>query len=97
MIPGSLLGKRFIIRTDHKALQWLMDWWCATISQYHNWIGLTSTYDFVIEHRAGKNHGNADLLSRIPCDLCEQCELAHLNPMKKRNVKIIRHILTVIN
>ena len=25
------------------------------------------TYDFEIEHRAGKRHGNADAMSRGPC------------------------------
>ena len=25
-------------------------------------------FDFKIEHRAGKKHGNADALSRVPCD-----------------------------
>ena len=28
------------------------------------WLRILSTYDFVIQHRAGTKHGNADSLSR---------------------------------
>ena len=42
-------------------------------------------YDFVIEHRPGTQHLNADALSRIPS--CEQCDLKHVDPKRKRNVK----------
>ena len=29
-----------------------------------------SEYDFTVQHRAGKKHGNADSLSRLPCKQC---------------------------
>jgi hypothetical protein len=83
-----LYGKRFKIRTDHKALTWLLNWDNPTTSQYHTWIAELSEYDFTIEHRPGKKHTNADALSRLP--QCEQCELEHHDPKKKRNVKNIR-------
>ena len=42
--------------------------------QMARWLEILSQYDFKIEHRAGKQHMNADALSRIPCDPCEyQC------------------------
>ena len=83
-----LLGNKFIIRTDHKALQWLMNWRNPSTSQYYRWIGELSVYDFIIEHRSGVDHTNADFLSRLYGD-CQQCELQHENPQRRRNVKLV--------
>ena len=80
-----LMGRHFTIRTDHKALQWLMNWRNPNTSQYCNWIGELSNFDFTIEHRAGEKHANADFLSRR--FQCEQCEIEHESPQTKRNVK----------
>ncbi|CAK1595301.1 unnamed protein product [Parnassius mnemosyne] len=42
--------------------------------QVARWIELLQEYDFVIEHRSGKSHGNADALSRRPCpEDCKHC------------------------
>jgi hypothetical protein len=83
-----LYGRPFRIRTDHKALTWLLNWSKPTTSQYNNWIAELTEYDMKVEHRPGRLHANADALSRLPP--CEQCELLHENPMKKRNVKDLR-------
>lgn len=80
-----LYGRQFRIRTDHKSLIWLLNWNKPSTSQYCSWIAELSEYDMKVEHRPGKQHANADALSRIP--QCQQCELRHENPMKKRNVK----------
>ena len=45
-------------------------------------------FHFQIEHRAGIKHANADALSRLPS--CEQCDLKHDNPLKRRNVKVYK-------
>ena len=82
-----LLGNRFLIRTDHKALIWMLNWKKPNTAQYCNWIAELQIYDFEIQHRIGKDHINADFLSR-PYD-CEQCELPHADPKRKRNVKLI--------
>ena len=39
------------------------------------WLQVLDTYDFEIEHRVGKRHGNADAMSRGPCKQCrdEKC------------------------
>ncbi|XP_030839698.1 uncharacterized protein LOC115923367 [Strongylocentrotus purpuratus] len=42
-------------------------------NQLARWIEILSQFDFDIEHRAGRNHGNADAMSRIPCDP-ESCD-----------------------
>jgi transposase InsO family protein len=85
-----LLGKTFTIRTDHKALIWMMDWKKPNTTQYCSWIADLEIFDFEIKHRPGVEHTNADSLSRQFS--CEQCPLNHLEPKKKRNVKIIRLI-----
>ena len=82
-----LLGRRFIIRTDHKALTWLLNWDRPNTSQYCSWIAELEVYDFTIEHRSGTQHLNADFLSRIKS--CGQCEVRHLDPRQKRNTKIL--------
>ena len=44
--------------------------------QMAHWLEVLSQYDFRIEHRAGKKHGNVDSLSRISCDPteCDCCD-----------------------
>ena len=61
-----LLGRRFRVRTDHAALSWLRHT-PDPIGQQARWLERMEEFDFVIEHRAGKSHGNADALSRIIC------------------------------
>ena len=80
-----LMGKKFILRTDHKALQWLLNWKRPNTSQFCLWKSELEAFDFDIQHRNGVNHGNADALSRYI--QCEQCEINHPDPKKKRNVK----------
>ena len=62
-----LLGRKFLIRTDHSSLRWIMSFREPT-DQMARWIEILAQFDFVIEHRAGKKHANADALSRISCD-----------------------------
>ena len=38
------------------------------------WISVLNTYDYQIEHRPGRKHGNADSLSRKPCSQCKRDE-----------------------
>ena len=47
-------------------------------------------FDFEVRHRSGKDHVNADCLSRLPA--CEQCNLKHSEPKKRRYTKIINII-----
>ena len=64
-----LLGRRFIVRTDHSSLTWLMHFKNAE-GMLARWIAELSQYDMVIQHHPGKQHGNADALSRMPDDYC---------------------------
>ncbi len=69
-----LYGQKFLVRTDHGALTWLMRFKHPQ-AQVARWIEVLGTYNFTIEHRAGRSHGNADALSRKPCEGrdCKQC------------------------
>ena len=58
-----LAGRRFLIRTDHAALQWLKKS-PDVCGQPARWQEKLSEYTFEIVHRAGARHGNADGLSR---------------------------------
>lgn len=64
-----LYGKRFLLRTDHGSLKWLLRFKNPE-GQLARWLEVISTYDIEIEHRPGKKHGNADALSRVPCAQC---------------------------
>ena len=64
-----LLGKQFLIRTDHGSLRWLMNFRNAE-GQIARWLEILSSFDFEIQHRPGKLHQNADALSRMPCRQC---------------------------
>jgi len=61
-----LLGRAFIVRTDHSALQWLRRT-PEPIGQQARWLEVMEEFDFQIVHRAGTKHTNADAMSRRPC------------------------------
>ena len=69
-----LYGTSFLIRTDHGALKWLLNF-KEPEGQIARWFQFLSTYNFTIQHIAGTQHGNADGLSRRPCidDPCRYC------------------------
>ncbi len=55
----------FILRIDHKPLEWLI-----TVSDAHGrrgkWIDMLHDFSFKIVHRPGLRHTNVDVLSRNP-------------------------------
>ena len=60
-----LLGRQFVIRTDHSALQSLRKT-PEPIGQQARWQTFIEQFTFVIMHRPGTRHRNADALSRRP-------------------------------
>lgn len=64
-----LLGKHFLLRTDHGSLTWLSNF-KEPEGQLARWLERLQEYDFTIAHRPGKKHQNADSLSRRPCAQC---------------------------
>ena len=70
-----LYGRPFLVRTDHGALRWLLNFKNPD-GQLARWLETLAAYDFAIEHRPGRKHVNADILSRRPCGECKFCERA---------------------
>jgi len=58
-----LLGRAFLVHTDHSALTWLRRT-PEPIGQQARWLEVMEEFHFRIEHRPGARHGNADALSR---------------------------------
>jgi hypothetical protein len=80
-----LLGRHFVIHTDHSALQ-SMKRTPEPVGQQARWLDLIEQFDYEIQHRAGTSHENADGLSRRPRERdgsginCKQC---HKEPTAK--------------
>lgn len=62
-----LLGRKFILRTDHRSLRWFFSFKDPQ-GQILRWLEVLSQFDFEIQHRKGKLHQNADALSRKPLE-----------------------------
>ncbi|GBN15820.1 Retrovirus-related Pol polyprotein from transposon 297 [Araneus ventricosus] len=60
-----LYGRKFLLRTDHDSLRWLLNF-KEPEGQIARWIQRLQEYDFEIQHRKGTSHENADALSRRP-------------------------------
>ena len=60
-----LLGKPFIVRTDHSSLRWLINF-KEPQGQMARWLEELSQYNILqMQHRGAKFHTNADVLSRM--------------------------------
>jgi transposase InsO family protein len=75
-----LYGVPFLLRTDHASLKWLVNFKNPE-GMLARWISILSTYDYVTEYRPGKEHGNADALSRKPHKLCKWAECPQCGPV----------------
>jgi len=58
-----LWGRRFVVKTDHYSLKYLLDQRLATIPQHH-WVGKLLGFDFTVEYKPGAANAVADALSR---------------------------------
>ncbi|XP_034549911.1 uncharacterized protein LOC117820296 [Notolabrus celidotus] len=74
-----LLGRPFIVRTDHSSLRWLTRM-KEPEGQLARWLEKLSEYDFEIIHRPGRLHVNADSLSRQPWRQSCPCKLPGPSP-----------------
>lgn len=88
-----LYGRRFLVRTDHASLRWLLSFKNPE-GQVARWLQRLGIYDFEIQHRPGRLHGNADALSRRPCEEagdCRQCARLEL----QRSVPVVVRALSL--
>ena len=72
-----LYGTKFLIRTDHASLRWLTNFRDPE-GVLARWLTTLETYNYEIQHRNGKDHANADSLSRrtprsCPREDCTDC------------------------
>ena len=58
-----LLGRKFTLVTDHAPLKW-MSTAKDNNARVTRWFLELQNFNFTVEHRSGKAHGNADALSR---------------------------------
>ena len=63
-----LLGKEFVLRTDHNSLRWLHNFQ-GLEGQLARWVEQLASFQYKIVHRPGRVHANADALSRLPAYL----------------------------
>ncbi len=60
-----LLGKKFFIRTDHRALEWLLKTRSNNVpALIYRWQDILAEYDFEIQYVPGKRMQHVDGLSR---------------------------------
>ena len=87
-----LYGRHFLIRTDHGALKWLLNF-RQPEGKIARWLTALGTFDFSIEHRAGSKHGNADGLSRRP-RRCKRssCPACYTDPNLCENLISVRGV-----
>ena len=70
-----LLGRKFLVRTDHQAIRWLFSLKDPK-DRLARGLEILSTYTFTIEYRPGKKNGNADAMSQRRCNPMDcQCPL----------------------
>ena len=65
-----LLGRHFTIKSDHKPLMHLFSESrgvpLMASARVQRWALTLSAYDYTIDYKPGKDHANADVLSRLP-------------------------------
>ncbi|XP_031479939.1 uncharacterized protein LOC116250456 [Nymphaea colorata] len=60
-----LIGRRFVVRTDHSSLRYMVKQRVSTPTQ-QRWLAKLLGYDFTIEYKKGTENSAADSLSRMP-------------------------------
>ena len=60
-----LVGKPFLLRSDHASLQWLINFKNPT-GMLARWLETLNQYSFRIEYKPGPKNSAADALSRVP-------------------------------
>ena len=72
-----LIGKKFLVRTDHSSLRWLQQFKYPD-GQVYRWLEKLGKFDFDIKHRKGAKHTNADFMSRVVRGDNAECRQCHM-------------------
>ena len=67
------MPKKFIIRTDHKSLKYILDQRLTTTFQ-QKWLVKLLEFDFDIEYKPERDNVVADALSRMDCEDSIVCQ-----------------------
>ena len=70
-----LLGRRFMIITDHKPLQYIRKTMMQN-SRIHRWFLVLEEFSFDVSYQSGKKNVLADFLSRPPVDTLKDYNIA---------------------
>lgn len=87
-----LIGRHFRVRTDNAAVRYWKSLNMEASGQGARWMTKLTEYHFDITHRAGKDHGNADGLSREPFIRCAQCSVNHRGAKLTKRQKRVNQI-----
>ena len=83
----------FKLRTDHKAITFMLTTKKPITAQFQTWINFLSSLDINMEYLKDELHSNADAMSRQQFSTCVQCQMIH--PEAKSN-KLKTRILTLM-
>ena len=72
MFRPYIIGKQFIVRTDHSSLEWLMRQ--QGNGRLARWALSLQEFDIKVIPRPGKLNGNADIISRLSLEVDEKEE-----------------------
>ena len=85
-----IMGSRFLVQTDHRALQWLRT--SKDLSgRLARWAMLLQEFDFDIVYRKGSQNGNADGLSRLPVE-SDVDGVAGLDEVSLKQIRSVKKI-----
>ena len=85
-----LAGCKFLLRTDHHSLKWLMSF-REPEGQIARWLEPLQEYDFEVECRPGKSHCNADAMSRKPRRFHGDCPSCGQTGLLRTRVSTLAH------
>lgn len=63
-----LIGREFVIRTDHQSLKYLLEQRISTPAQ-RKWLTKLMGYDYTVVYKKGRDNSAADALSRLPMEI----------------------------
>ena len=66
-----LYGKKFILRTAHNDITFIMTTKKLITAQFQSWINFLSSLYMNLQYRKGEFHNNADALSRMNIEYCK--------------------------